>query len=177
MNYKISKGTQSGWAVRRFIPFRWSKFKKRDLHFDIEILSVYPTLDDRDLRFDWSKLFGVNLTAFKASNVNSIMVGFRSDDTQYEGTLYRNSNKSAIYDNNKLVFTPRRFTGYISYLGEDKYEVKINEKVFTFTELNRTWLCRYIFPWFGGKDDDNNWKGGHSPVDLKFKINYSWHKK
>jgi hypothetical protein len=186
MKYTIKKGNHKGFTLRRFFPFRWSKFKRKKLVWEIRIHNVYNTQGDRDLRFDWSKLFGVNLTAFKPSNVNSIMNSFRSADTHYEQSLFRNNNGDQIYDNDELVIisTEEYNRGELEYLGNNRYRFSLKPygeaspiKIFEFEESRRGWLCRYIFPWHGGKDDDGNNLGGPAPEDIHFTIDFKWIKK
>ncbi len=179
MKYTIKAGNKSGFTLKRFFPFRWSQFKRRRLEWEISIDTIYDPRGDNDLRYDWSKLLGVNLTAFKPSNVNSIMNAFRSTGEVYEQTLFRNSNGKQLYDNNilTLVRVGEKNKCSLEYIGKDKYRFMLNGKEFIFEEKNRSWLCRLIFPWHGGKDDDGNWLGGHAPEDIHFTINYRWVKK
>lgn len=180
MKYTIKKGKHYAFNINRFIPFLWSKFKKKKLVFTGKIINLYATLGDSDLRGDLNKFFGVNLNAFKASDVDSIMTSFRSNDEVYEHTLYRNHDGENIYDVSvgNLVFIPvnAEFTGSIEYL-ENKYKVTLNEKEWIFTEINHGWLCRYILPWFGGKDDGNDELGGVAPEDVNIELIYKWIKK
>lgn len=181
MKYTIKKGRHYAFSIRRFIPFRWSKFKKKKLTFTVKVENLYNTLGDNDLRFDLNKLFGVNLSAFKASNINSIMIGFRSNDEVYENTLYRNSNGSNIYDVNpsNLVFAKDGIvtSGSIEWISGNTYRVTYQDKQWFFEEPHRSWLCRYIYTWFGGKDDGNDGLGGFAPEDISVELNYKWIKK
>ena len=178
MKYTIKKGKHSAFNLKRFIPFFWKKFKRKKLTFTGQITNLYNTQGDNDLRGDLNKFFGVNLTAFKASNTNSIMTGYRSNDEVYEHTLYRNSQGENIYDvsEGNLLFIPTTtiFTGNIEYIGNDKYKVTLQDKEWIFTETNRSWLCRYILPWFGGYDNDGNGLGGVAPEDINIELTYKW---
>lgn len=158
----------------RFVPFRYKAGKvltfKARIH--TEPYDIRPDADQSDIH----KLFGINLNFYRASNVNSVMVGFQADPTDgcWNLCIYGNEDKAFSY---RPMFPSKpgdEIKCEFRLVSRNSIELTIyvNEKRTIQTPYVYIWnnarinFPSIILPWHGGEDSDKNGIGGVAPVDL-----------
>lgn len=174
--YVIPKGTHYppslSRALLRITPLPWFWFRKRKLvaYIMLPSNSLWDHNGNNDLRYDWNKLFGLNLRIWEPAHNWSCMAAFRCPSQEWwQATGYANkgsqSNREIGYDRGggDEVFWPispgEVFRVEVMPVGANSVMIEVWKNT-----SNSGWVvrretyeydvkmsfCGIVGPWFGG---------------------------